>query len=119
MPELPEVETSRRGLAPLVEGRRILAIEVRQPELRWPIPEQIIQLSGATVVALERPRLGPRKEAIRANLARLLNVQIDCVNVKGKTGEGVDAVGEGRAIDAHAVVLLTRRAAPDNGRDSS
>ncbi len=54
MPELPEVETSRRGLAPLVEGRRILAIKVRQPELRWPIPEQIIQLSGATVVALER-----------------------------------------------------------------
>lgn len=54
MPELPEVETSRRGLAPLVEGRRILAIDVRQPRLRWPVPERIMQLSGATVMALER-----------------------------------------------------------------
>src|SRR5690554_5901763 len=54
MPELPEVETSRRGLAPLVEGRRILAIDVRQPRLRWPVPERVMQLSGATVIALER-----------------------------------------------------------------
>lgn len=62
------------------------------------------------VVVLERPKLGPRKEAIRANLARLLRTPIEQVNIKGKTGEGVDAVGEGRAIDAHAVVLLMQDA---------
>ena len=60
------------------------------------------------VVILERPRLGPRKNEIRANLARLLGAPLARVNIKGKTGEGVDATGAGRAVDAHAVVLLVR-----------
>ena len=59
----------------------------------------------ATVI-LERPKIGPHREAIRANLARLLAVGTDRVNVKGKTHERVDAVGENRAIETHAVVLL-------------
>jgi formamidopyrimidine-DNA glycosylase len=54
MPELPEVETTRRGLAPLVEGRRIAAVTVRQPQLRWPIPDRIGKLSGQEITALER-----------------------------------------------------------------
>lgn len=58
------------------------------------------------VVALERPRLGPHKPAMRAAIAGILGVPVDRVNIKGKTGEGVDAVGDGRAVDAHAVVLL-------------
>lgn len=62
----------------------------------------------ATVI-LERPKLSPRKAEIRANLARLLGVSVDRVNVKGKTHEKVDAVGEGRAVEAHAVVVLLRR----------
>lgn len=41
MPELPEVETSRRGIAPLLTGRRITAVCVRQPRLRWPIPAEL------------------------------------------------------------------------------
>lgn len=61
----------------------------------------------ATIV-LERPKLAPRKAEIRANLARLLALPEDRVNVKGKTHERVDAVGEGRAIEAHAVVLMHR-----------
>ncbi len=61
----------------------------------------------ATVV-LERPRLSPHKETIRASVARALGVEVGVVNVKGKSHEGVDAVGEGRAIEAHAVVLLVR-----------
>lgn len=61
----------------------------------------------ATVV-LERPKLAPRKAEIRANLARLLALPEDRVNVKGKTHERVDAVGEGRAIEAHSVVLMQR-----------
>jgi formamidopyrimidine-DNA glycosylase len=38
MPELPEVETTRRGLAPFLVGRRVTALAIRQPRLRWPIP---------------------------------------------------------------------------------
>lgn len=59
----------------------------------------------ATVI-LERPRIGPVRDEIRANLARLLDVDASRVNVKGKSHEGVDAVGEGRAIEVHASVLL-------------
>ncbi len=58
------------------------------------------------VVVLERPKLGPRKEEMRRNLADLLGVNQADVNVKGKTGERVDATGEGRAIDVQVVVLL-------------
>lgn len=41
MPELPEVETTRRGLAPHLEGRRIAGVTLRRPDLRWPIPREI------------------------------------------------------------------------------
>jgi len=54
MPELPEVETTRRGLTPLVEGRRIRAVTVRQRQLRWPVPDRIDALPGQTITALER-----------------------------------------------------------------
>lgn len=54
MPELPEVETTRRGLAPLVEGRRIAAITVRQRALRWPVPLAVDGLGGEWIHALER-----------------------------------------------------------------
>ena len=37
MPELPEVETTRRGIAPLVHGRRVVSVDVREPRLRWPV----------------------------------------------------------------------------------
>ena len=59
----------------------------------------------ATVI-LERPRIGPYKATMGRGIAALLGIGADRVNVKGKSHEGVDAVGEGRAIEAHAVVLL-------------
>ncbi len=46
------------------------------------------------------------KERIRENLSRLLGVERARINVKGKSHEQVDAVGEGRAIESHVVVLL-------------
>ena len=61
----------------------------------------------ATVI-LERPKLKPVKAAIRSRLAGLLGLPLDRVNVKGKTHERVDAVGEGRAIEVHAVVVMAR-----------
>lgn len=59
----------------------------------------------ATVIC-ERPKIGPHKAAMRANLCGLLGVGSDRVNVKGKTHEKVDAVGEGRAVEVHVVVLV-------------
>ncbi len=55
MPELPEVETVRRGLAPAMEGRKIEAAEVNRPDLRWPLPERMAErLTGAQVLRLRR-----------------------------------------------------------------
>ena len=51
MPELPEVESMRRGLAPLLEGRRIAALEVRKPKLFLPAP-------GLSAASLEGRRVG-------------------------------------------------------------
>jgi 2-C-methyl-D-erythritol 2,4-cyclodiphosphate synthase len=57
-------------------------------------------------VALERPRLREHIDAMRENLAKSLSVDIGCVSVKAKTGEGLDAVGRGDAVTAQAIVLL-------------
>lgn len=57
-------------------------------------------------VSLERPRLRPYIQEMRERLAHVLSIEANCVSVKAKTGEGLDAVGEGRAIVAQAIVLL-------------
>jgi 2-C-methyl-D-erythritol 4-phosphate cytidylyltransferase/2-C-methyl-D-erythritol 2,4-cyclodiphosphate synthase len=58
------------------------------------------------VIVLERPKIAPHKEAIRRGLAEAMGIAVESVSVKGKTNEGVDAVGRGEAIAAHAVALL-------------
>ncbi|MBB3144265.1 formamidopyrimidine-DNA glycosylase [Phyllobacterium trifolii] len=55
MPELPEVETVKRGLQPVMEGSTILAVDQNRPDLRFPFPEQFAKrLTGRHIVALER-----------------------------------------------------------------
>ena len=55
MPELPEVETTRRGIAPHLEGQRVSRVVVRERRLRWPIPEDLdVRLSGQRIVLVER-----------------------------------------------------------------
>ncbi len=55
MPELPEVETTRRGIAPHLTGRRITAVIVRQRQLRWPVPADLErQLGGQIIESVER-----------------------------------------------------------------
>ena len=55
VPELPEVETVRRGLCPVMEGQRITSAQVNRPDLRWPFPERMAErLSNQTVTALRR-----------------------------------------------------------------
>ena len=64
MPELPEVETVRRGLLPVMEGRRIAAAEVRRPDLRRPFPpDMAARLAGRRVL-----RLGRRSKYLLAEL---------------------------------------------------
>lgn len=59
-----------------------------------------------STINLEKPKLRPFIDMMRENLARILEIEISCVSVKAKTGEKVDAVGEGRAVKAEAVVLI-------------
>lgn len=55
MPELPEVETTRRGIRPHIRGRRLLDVVVRQPKLRWPVPAQLgRRISGQRLLEVGR-----------------------------------------------------------------
>jgi formamidopyrimidine-DNA glycosylase len=54
MPELPEVEVTRRGLAPQLIGRVISGVAVREPRLRWPVPRDVLALAGRTVKTIRR-----------------------------------------------------------------
>jgi len=55
MPELPEVETIRLGLAPVLEGRRIVRVEQRRRDLRFPLPDRFVErLTGRRIERLER-----------------------------------------------------------------
>ena len=58
------------------------------------------------VIIAEAPKIAPYKDSIRKSIAKLLGIPAACVQVKGKTNEGLDAVGRGQAIAAQAVVLL-------------
>src|SRR6266487_1525998 len=65
MPELPEVETVRRGLEPVMEGARFEAVEARRRDLRWPLPKDFVaRLTGQTVTGL-----GRRAKYLLADLA--------------------------------------------------
>lgn len=54
MPELPEVETTRRGIEPHVTGATIVEVNIRQPSLRWPIPDEIGALANKTISHVAR-----------------------------------------------------------------
>lgn len=61
-----------------------------------------------SVVNLEKPKLRPHIEKMRERIAQILEVELNQVSIKAKTGEKVDAVGENRAIKTEAVVLLLK-----------
>lgn len=63
------------------------------------------------IIHAQRPKLSPFKAQIAQSLARLLEIPVDQVSVKAKTGEHVGPVGREEAIQAEAIVLLTRSAA--------
>ena len=59
----------------------------------------------ATIIA-QRPKMRPHIDTMRNNIAKTLNVDIDCINVKATTEEGLGFTGEGLGISAHAVCLI-------------
>lgn len=59
-----------------------------------------------STILLETPRLRTYVESMRQNIANVLGIDISCVSVKAKTGEGLDAVGQGIAVTAQAAVLM-------------
>jgi len=59
-----------------------------------------------STILLETPKLRPYVEAMRENIASVLGIDAGCVSVKAKTGEGLDAVGQGLAVTAQAAVLM-------------
>ncbi|KAG2445818.1 hypothetical protein HXX76_000422 [Chlamydomonas incerta] len=61
-----------------------------------------------TIIA-QKPKLSPHKENIRNNLSAILGADPSVVNIKAKTHEKVDSLGEERSIGCHAVVMLIRK----------
>jgi len=68
---------------------------------------QVVNIDAT--IMLERPKLREHIDSMRDNLARTLNVEVGCVSVKAKTGEGLDAVGRGESVSAQAIVLLEEK----------
>ena len=66
-------------------------------------------VSVDVTVLLEQPKLAPHADAIRREIALALGLDAAAVSVKAKTNEGVDAVGRGEAIAAHAVAVIAKR----------
>lgn len=66
---------------------------------------QIVNVDAT--VMLETPKLRPHILGMREKIAEVLSVDVSCVSVKAKTGEGLGPVGEGVAVEAQAVVLIT------------
>lgn len=59
-----------------------------------------------STIMLEAPKLRTYVDAMRTNIANVLEVELGCVSVKAKTGEGLDAVGQGLAVTVQAAVLM-------------
>jgi 2-C-methyl-D-erythritol 2,4-cyclodiphosphate synthase len=93
----PDTDPVWKGASSIDLLRRAVAL-VRQDGF------EVVNLD--VVVILERPKIAPLIDRIRASLAAAAGVDPSRVSVKGKTNEGVDAVGRGEAIAAHAVCLL-------------
>ncbi len=95
----PDHDPSHRGRDSAWFVERVLAL----PQLA------VWRLGNIDVnIIAETPRLMPHKPAIRARVAAILRLPADAVSIKARSHEGVDAVGEKRAIVAQAAVLLER-----------
>ena len=60
-------------------------------------------------ITLEKPKLRPYISEMRKNLAALLNTEVDNVSIKAGTNEGIDEIGQGKAVKADAIVMLKKK----------
>ncbi len=81
-------------------ARFLIETIVRLKQIRWRV------VNVDVIVFAQEPRLGAIKGRIRENLAALLEVPVDAVNVKAKTGEKVGHIGRSEAIGCQAVALI-------------
>lgn len=89
---------------PRFAGAASLELLARVVEL---IKERGFKVANMDAVVLaERPRLAPHIQSMRERLAAVLQIEVELVSVKAKTNEGLDAVGRGEAMAAHAVALI-------------
>jgi 2-C-methyl-D-erythritol 2,4-cyclodiphosphate synthase len=89
---------------PRFAGAASLELLARVVEL---IKERGFEVANIDAVVLaEQPRLAPYIKSMRERLAAVLQIDVELVSVKAKTNEGLDAVGRGEAMAAHAIVLL-------------
>ncbi len=73
----------------------------------WLAHERNFQIVNVdSTIMLETPKLKPYVLSMRESIAEVLGVEISCVSVKAKTGEGLDSVGQGLAVSAQAVILV-------------
>jgi formamidopyrimidine-DNA glycosylase len=113
MPELPEVETVRRGLQPVLEGARLSRVEQRRPDLRFPFPEGFVQrLTGARIERLERRAkylLGhlDRGDVLVMHLGMTGRFEIEAPGLAARPGDFVHAVAPD---PKHAHVLFATEA---------
>ena len=97
MPELPEVETTRRGIAPHVEGRQVSQVIVRQEKLRWPVsPEITTQLPGLSIKQVKRRAkyllLETDQGTLIIHLGMSGSLRIIAASVKPEKHEHVDII---------------------------
>ena len=62
-----------------------------------------------SILIAEKPRIAPFKDIIRKNLAKLMKISIDDINIKAKTKEKVDAVGRGEAIECFCICMIRNK----------
>jgi len=109
MPELPEVETVRRGLAPVLDGARLIRVEARRADLRFPFPDGFVQrLTGARIGTMSRRAkylLAPldRGDVLVMHLGMSGRFEIASAKAKRRPGEFVYAPS---VDEKHAHVLF-------------
>ncbi len=97
----PNTDPAYKNIDSQVLLQRVVA---ELAKLGW----QIVNID-ASVIA-EKPKIYPRLAEMKAGLAKSTGLPIDRVGLKATTNEGVDQIGQGQAIAAHAVALITRSA---------
>src|SRR5688572_32644749 len=112
MPELPEVETTRRGLAPHVEGRTITGVTLRRPDLRWPIPTEIRDLLPGQRISSVRRRakyllLDTQAGSALLHLGMSGSLRVLAASAPVRAHDHVDIQLEAGALDGRRVLRFT------------